>query len=73
MSDVALMPDLVNIDTDNWLLSQSQLNLTVRVDLKITLHPPPLGTQCQKNISGYWPDLDQTLNEGFVDQQQQQL
>ena len=54
--------------------TQPQLNSTVGFDTKMTLihHHPPTQTQCQQYLSCHWPNFNQTLNEGFSDQQQQQ-
>ena len=40
----------------------------------MTLHHPThqTGTLHQQYLSCYWPDFDQTLKVGFLDQQQQQ-
>ena len=51
--------------------NSTQPNITlVGLDMKMTLHttlpapPPPTETQCQQYLSCYWPDFDETLNEG---------
>ena len=56
------------------LCQNPNLNTTVGVYTKMTLQPPPppTQTQCQRYLGCYWPNVNQTLNVGSWDEQQQE-